>query len=104
MKSPLKFDQETKKEFGIKDEFDLDPTSKLAFARTQRDEIIKVLWRERIDLMVAQAQVDSAADETMKGNHQNKVTEKRLLITQFVRSLNTLTVLVDELSDQTPSE
>lgn len=95
MKSPLEFDAAVVKEFGITDT--LEPEYKLGYARTQLEEITKALWRERVELLIAQMQVDSASDESVKAVHQAKVNEKRMLIVQFVRSVTLLTVLVDEL-------
>ena len=95
MKSPLAFDAGIVKEFKIDDA--LEPEYKLAYARTQLDEINKALWRERVELLIAQMQIDNATDESVKAHHQGKINEKRMLIVQFVRSITLLTVLVDEL-------
>lgn len=95
MKSPLEFDTKTVKDFDITN--DVEPEFKLNFARAQKDEIQKALWRERIDLMIAQYQVDTADDDNVKTQHQAKVNEKKMLIKQFVRSVSVLTVLVSEL-------
>jgi hypothetical protein len=98
--SPLKADQATIKEFGIDKNVDVDDVFKLNFARTQRDEIQKALWRERIDLIVAQYQVAQADDEGIKVQHQSKVAEKKMLIKQFVRSVQVLNELISELENQ----
>lgn len=97
MNSPLKSDAETSKKFGIDKAVDVDVEFKVGFARQQRDEIQKALWRERIDLIVSQYQVDNADDENAKIQHQQKVAEKNMLIKQFVRSIKVLNELVKEL-------
>lgn len=95
MKSPLAYDAAIVKEFGITDNLELE--YKLAHARTQLEEITKALWRERVELMIAQMQIDNASDESVKAHHQGKVNEKRMILVQFVRSITLLTVLVGEL-------
>lgn len=95
MKSPLKYDEEIVKEFKI--ENDVDAEAKLGFVRSQLEQIKQAMYRERVELVISQTQVDGATDEVMKSQHNGKVTEHRLMIGQFVRSISVLTVLLDEL-------
>ncbi len=95
MKSPLEYDEAIVKEFGIDDVLELE--EKLGHARSQYQEINRSMWRARVELMVAQMQVDNATDENMRAVHQQNVNEKRVLLPQFVRSTTLLKVLVDEL-------
>lgn len=99
MQSPLKYDQDIVKEFKI--ENDLEPEVKLGFVRNQLEQIQHALYRERTELIISQVQVDGATDDIMKNQHQSKLTEHRLMIGQFVRSINVLTVLLNELSEDT---
>jgi len=95
MNSPLEYDQKIVDEFKI--EHDLEPEAKLGFVRTQLEQITGALYRERVELIISQTQVDGATDDVMKSQHQSKLAEHRLLISQFVRSISVLTVLLDEL-------
>lgn len=95
MNSPLEYDNEVVKEFKI--ENDLEPETKLGFVRTQLEQIKQALYRERVELVISQTQVDGATDEVMRGQHNSKVIEHRLMVGQFVRSISVLTVLLDEL-------
>lgn len=95
MNSPLEYDESVIKEFAI--EHDLETEAKLGFVRSQLEQIKAALYRERVELIISQTQVDGATDEVMKSNHAGKLTEHRLMIGQFVRSINVLTVLLDEL-------
>ncbi len=95
MKSPLEYDEAIVKEFSI--EHDLESDVKLNFVRTQLEQITQALYRERVELIISQTQVDGATDEVMKSQHNGKLTEHRLMIGQFVRSISVLTVLLDEL-------
>lgn len=102
MDSPLKSDAQVIKDFKITN--DVDDVYKLGFARTQLDEIKKALWRERVDLITANYQVAIADDDNMKVQHQSKVAEKKMLIKQFVRSVDVLTELVSELEKTVSAE
>lgn len=96
MNSPLEYDAKIVKEFKI--EHDLDPEAKLGFVRAQLEQITQALYRERVELLISQTQVDGATDEVMRSQHNGKLTEHRLMIGQFVRSISVLTVLLDELT------
>jgi len=98
LKSPLGYDAEIVKEFGIKD--DIETEVKFGFVRSQLDEIKKALWRERVDLIMAETQVEKATEENVKAHHQQKVTERRAVIRQFVNSIEVLKALSDELEKQ----
>lgn len=103
MDSPLKYDAERVKEFAISEAVDLDGVLKLGFVRTQFDEIKKMLWRERVDLILAEEQAKLFADlnkDEMVNEAKKKILSYRSNIQGYVRSLNTLKVLKDELDKQ----
>lgn len=95
MDSPLKYDKGIVKEFKITQ--DVDSESQTGFVRSQLDQIKSALYRERVELIISQAQVDLAEDPIIKNQHQGKLDEHRLLIKQFVRSIDVLSVLLNEL-------
>lgn len=97
MNSPLKYDEEIVKEFKIDKSIELEPVVKLAYTRSQLEEISKAAYRVRVDLLVAQYQVDNAEDTNMATQHQAKVNEQRVLLKQFVNSIIVLKKLVGEL-------
>lgn len=104
MDSPLKYDAERVKEFAITEAVDLDGVLKLSFVRTQFDEIKKMLWRERVDLILAEEQAKLFAEQDkdeMVNEAKKKILSYRSNIQGYVRSLNTLKTLKDELDKAT---
>lgn len=95
MKSPLEYDGKIVKEYGITN--DVDQDAKIGFVRTQLDQIKSALYRERVDLVVSETQVEQAEDDIMRNQHQGKVGEHRLMIKQFNRTIDVLGVLLEEL-------
>jgi len=102
MDSPLDYDLKVIKEFGIDDKIDLAPSQKLGFSRTQFEEIQKFLWRERMELMMAEAQMVGAS-EAVIANAQTKVAEHRNNIRGIVASLRLLADLTHELETSLPT-
>lgn len=104
MDSPSKYDAERVKEFAIDAGIDLDDVLKLSFVRSQFDEIRKMLFRERVDLILAEEQAKLFAEkdkEEMVNEAKKKILSYRSNIEGYVRSLKTLKVLKDELDGQT---
>jgi len=95
MDSPLKYDEAIKKEFGI-DKIEIEPELVLGFARTQLDEITKFLIRERIELILAEAQAVNDS-EAIAAEAKTKVASHRNTIKGIVASINVLQKFVDEL-------
>lgn len=100
MDSPLQYDQSVKKEFGIKDEFELPDEVSLGFVRTQFEEIQKFLQRERVELILAEAQTKTEV-EAIAAEARNKVASHRQTIKGIVASLTVLKQLLDELESTT---
>lgn len=96
MDKPLKYDEGIVEEFGITGDIDLDPVIKLAYVRTQLEEITKFLWRERIDLILGETQAVSK-NELVADKGRAQVTEHRSNIRQVVNSIRVLINLKDEL-------
>lgn len=94
--SPLAIDAVTVKEFDIDKESDFEDEGKLAFCRAQRDEYLKVLWRERLELIIAKKQEESK-DAGIRAESSKNVLTHELGIQQFVRAIKVLNVLVTEL-------
>lgn len=100
----LTFDEKVKKEYKINDNIELDTPFKYQYVRSQFEEIKKAMYRVRVDLLIAQYQVDHAEDDTLKVQFQNKVAEHRMMLRQFVRSLLLLEELLGELEATVPAE
>jgi hypothetical protein len=98
MQSPLSYDEAIKKEFNIKNEFELEPELRLGFVRTQLDEIKKFLQRERVELILAEAQAASDV-EAIAAEAKTKVAAHRNTIKGIVASISILSQFVDELKD-----
>lgn len=98
MISPLKYDSDIVEEFGIDDSQSevLDSIYKIAYVRSQLEEISKFLYRERVELILGQTQADSE-DEMIASKGANQVTEKRSNIKQVVKSIKVLKDLLNEL-------
>lgn len=96
MDSPLSYDEVTKKEFGIKDEFELPAEVRVGFVRTQYEEIQKFLQRERVELILAEAQTVTEV-EAIAAEARNKVASHRQTIKGIVASLIVLKKFLDEL-------
>lgn len=92
----LKYDQDLIKEFGITPEDDIDPELKLAYVRSQLDEVKKFLWRERVELQLAESQVKSGLSHVAAGASV-KVEEHRNNIKGIILSVRRLTELKNDL-------
>lgn len=97
MVDPLKYDEAIVKEFGIKDNYEMDPIYKVSFARTQLEEIKKFLWRERIELLLAEGQAQSEI-EALAASAAAKVAEHRTNIKGVCLSIDILEQFVEKLS------
>lgn len=96
MKSPLEYDQKVKKEFGIDDSLEMDFDQTLGFVRAQYDEIKKFLLRERVELILSEAQADSDI-EALAAEAKNKVASHRQTIKGIVSSLRVLGNFITDL-------
>lgn len=98
MRSPLKYDNDIVKEFGIDDEKieALEPVYKIAYVRSQLEETSKILYRARVELILAQVQADSE-DELIASKGKGLVSENRHNIKQLNKSVIMLQQLLDEL-------
>lgn len=96
----LEQDAKVLKEFGIDTASDLEDEMKIGHVRSQVDEFKKVLWRERVELLISLRQVEKATDDIIKNQHQGKVSERRLMIKQFTHSVEVLTELLHELESK----
>ena len=101
MFSPVKFEKELNKKYGITPEVDLSPMAKLSYLETQRDELQHVLWRAKTD-MIHSKRLQDSDNETlqMKGNdnmikHMNEVK-------QFVGGIRMLDEFIKELKAEYP--
>lgn len=96
MDSPLKYDAGIVKEFGIKTVHELKNVEQLQYVRSQYDEIKKFLYRERVELILAETQAKSEV-EVLAASARNKIAEHRNNIKGVVASLEALGKLVHEL-------
>jgi len=94
--SQLDYDKALVKEFSIKEKHEPEDMFKLAHARTQLDEIKKFLWRERVELLLSEAQTKSEV-EALAASAKSKVAEHRSNIKNILLSIEVLDELVAEL-------
>lgn len=100
MKSPLEIDKDTVKEFAIKPEHDLNTGQKLIFLNAQKNEMQTVLWRNRMDLIIAMNQVEDLnkqGKEELAGEHAKNVLTYRSTIKQLVLSVTIINKLIKEV-------
>lgn len=97
MESPLKYDEKVIKEFSIDKDIDQEEIFKLAYVRSQLDEIKKFLWRERVDLILSEVQAKNA-NEALAAEANTKIASHRNNITGIVASVRALLKLQDELA------
>lgn len=95
MASTLKSYKELLKEFKISDF--VENEIKIGFLRTQIEEHESALFREFVDTIKSQYQVDNGEEDIVKSQHQQKVSEHKLMARQFVRTLEVLKEFKDEL-------
>lgn len=96
MTSPLKYDEAVVKELGVKAEHQLEPEAQLGYVRTQYDEIKKFLYRERVELILAETQAKSDV-EALAAKARSDIASHRSNIKGVVASLSVLSELVKEL-------
>lgn len=96
MESPLAYDNKVVKEFGIDKDVEPDHELKIGHVRIQLEEIKKFLWRERVELLLAEAQTKSDV-EALAAGARSKVAEHRSNIKGVVASIRVLQRLLDEL-------
>jgi DNA-binding helix-hairpin-helix protein with protein kinase domain len=96
MVSPLKYDAEVVKEFGIKATEDVEDEVKVGYVREQLDQIKKFLWRERVELQLAEAQTNSDV-EALAAKARSDVASHRSNLKGVVASIRVLTELLSEL-------
>lgn len=99
--TPLEIDQIITKEFGITPDIDISVDQKLLFIKTQIDEIQRVLWRERVDIVLSTELVNSG-DEALAEKGRQTRHEKRHNAKQFTRAIKTLIQYHDQLEGSQP--
>lgn len=96
MDSPLKYDEALKSELGVTKDIELSDVEKLGYVRSQFDEIKKLLFRERLELMMAEAQTKSDL-EAFAADAKSKVAQHRTQIKNIILTLGVVKSFVGEL-------
>lgn len=96
MDSPLKYDEGIIKKFGIKAELDLEDIGKLTFARNYLDEVKKLLWRERQELILSETQA-KVNEGALQAKALTEIESHLSNLKGIYASIETLTKLVHEL-------
>jgi uncharacterized 2Fe-2S/4Fe-4S cluster protein (DUF4445 family) len=101
MKSPLKIDKETVKENNITEDIELSPVAKISFLEDQLDQIKKMHWRARVDMLHAlRLQEDSNPVLREKG-FSNMATHRNEM-QQSIGAIRMLQTLIKELREEYP--
>lgn len=101
--SPLEFDKDTIKEFGITDKTEPNKDWKTVFIQGQIDELQKLSWRTRIDLIHSEKLSQSPNETLAEKARQNRLNGRNDL-KQFITAIETLQTLLEEMtSGQTGS-
>lgn len=101
-KTPLEVDEALVKDLDIKPETELTAPEKLAFLDAQIGEMKKMVWRERIDIILSN-KLSQSTDKAVANQAKNKINEHTMTLEQFLGSIETLTQLKDEMSGQVSS-
>lgn len=94
--SALEYDAKLSKELGITSDHDVDDVFKLSYVREQLDQVKKFLWRERVELQMAEGQVKSDV-EALAAKARGDIATHRSNIKGILLSIGTLNELVKEL-------
>lgn len=94
----LDIDKDACEKFGINERSDLEIAHKIAFVQAQIEEMKRVLWRNRIDLMIS-VNLSKDDNEMLAAKGQENVTRYKNDIKNFVIALNALNELLDELKE-----
>lgn len=101
MKSPLKVDQETVKEFSIPKEVELHPRQKIAFLEAQLHELKAAQWRARVDVIHAVRLTESPI-EALKNKGLQNIGEHKNQVQQFTGGILMIDKLIKELRAENP--
>lgn len=112
MKSPLSVDQSYVKEFSIPKEAELEPMFKLAYVRSQLDEMKKALFRYRVDAIISDLLIEQAKKDDkpeMESKFRENLSNNKVLVRQFAQSIQVVEKLKNELeasveASSSPSE
>lgn len=96
MKSPLTIDQGVVSEFGITEDIDLPKMHKIAYVKAQIDEMKKMLFRERVDIILS-TKLTENENEGLSTQGRTKLLEKRTNTRQFAQALEVLNGYLKEL-------
>lgn len=99
MASPLEYDAAVVKEFGITAAEEVEDELKVGHVRTQLEEVKKFLWRERVELQLAEAQTKSEV-EALAAKARSDVASHRSNIKGVVVTVRVLAELLRELEDK----
>lgn len=94
--SPLSEDQETVKEFDLRDYHDLPKDQKLAFLQAQLTELRNGVWRERVNVLHAR-RLQRDSDEAMSTKGNSNILEHKRMVRQFSGGIDTVKTLIEEL-------
>jgi vancomycin resistance protein YoaR len=100
VKSPLEQDISLKKEFGIRDENDLDDVFKLSYVRSQIEEFKKVIYRNRVDAIISQDLIERAKkdkNEALEQKGRENYSNYRNVIKQMTGAVEVMEALKKEL-------
>lgn len=77
---------------------ELDYDDRVNFVTTQVDEYRKILWRDRVDLMLIQKRAELAEGELEKNAYARKFDEAKAQVKEYIFKIETLCALLRELA------
>lgn len=101
MKSPLKIDHETVKEFNIPKECELHPRQKIAFLETQLHELKAAQWRARVDVVHAK-RLQESDNQVLRNKGLNNESEHKNQVQQFTGGIVMVNKMIEELRAENP--
>ena len=100
--SPLDVDRETVKEVGITDDYEVSPVKKLAYLRSQYEELETMVWRSRVDVIHAKRLTESEIP-ALKHKGLERIDTHMNEVKQFYGGMQMVKRLIDQLIEENPS-
>lgn len=101
MKSPLTFDKETVKKYGITPDLDVPPMIKMGFLQEQITQLHHMQWRARVDMAHATRMAESD-NEVLKNRGLQNLAQHINEVQQSVSAIKMIKEFIVELRAEYP--
>lgn len=98
MKSPLAVDKQTVKDSNITSDIELTPVQKVSFLQSQKEELLAMQWRSRVDVIHA-TRLQESDNPVLKAKGNNNYAEHMNQVEQFTGAIAMINKLIEELRE-----